>query len=117
LTGAGSKYSRRDLLESMIEPSKVISDQFQNHNIWKKDGDDVSGRIIDENKERIVVLPNMLAPEVTVEVPISEIARREPSKVSAMPTGLLNNLTQDEILDLLAYVETMGKRKAANFKQ
>ena len=117
LTGAGSKYSRRDLLESMIEPSKVISDQFQNSNIWKKDGDDVSGRIIDENKERIIVLPNMLAPEVTVEVPISEIARREPSKVSAMPTGLLNQLTQEEILDLLAYIETMGKAKAANFKQ
>lgn len=117
LTGAGSKYSRRDLLESMIEPSKVISDQFQNSNIWKKDGDDVSGRIIDENKERIIVLPNMLAPEVTVEVPISEIARREPSKVSAMPTGLLNQLTQEEILDLLAYIETMGKAKAANFQK
>lgn len=117
LTGAGSKYSRRDILESMIEPSKVISDQFQNSNIWKKDGDDVSGRIIDENKERIIVLPNMLAPEVTVEVRVSEIARREPSKVSAMPTGLLNQLTQEEILDLMAYIETMGKAKAANFQK
>ena len=117
LTGAGSKYSRRDILESLIEPSKVISDQFQNSNIWKKNGDDVSGRIIDENKDRIIVLPNMLAPEVTVEVPISEIARREPSKVSAMPTGLLNQLTQEEILDLLAYIEAMGKEKADNFKK
>lgn len=117
LTGVGSKYSVRDILESMIDPSKVISDQFQNYNIWKKDGDDVSGRITDENKDRIVVLPNMLAPEVTVEVPLSEIARREPSKVSAMPSGLLNNLTQEEILDLLAYIEAMGKAKADNFKK
>ena len=117
LTGVSSKYSLRDILESMIDPSKVVSDQFQNYNIWKKDGDDVSGRITDENKERIVVLPNMLAPEVTVEVPLSEIARREPSKVSAMPTGLLNNLKQEEVLDLLAYIEAMGKAKADNFKK
>jgi putative heme-binding domain-containing protein len=117
LTGVGSKYSRRDILESMIDPSKVISDQFQNFNIWKKDGDDVSGRITDENKDRIVVLPNMLAPEVTVEVPLNEIERREPSKVSAMPTGLLNHLTQTEILDLLAYIEAMGKANADNFKK
>ena len=117
LTGVGSKYSLRDILESMIDPSKVVSDQFQNFNIWKKDGDDVSGRITDENKDRIIVLPNMLAPEVTVEVPLNEIARREPSKVSAMPSGLLNNLTQEEILDLLAYIEAMGKAKADNFKK
>jgi putative heme-binding domain-containing protein len=117
LTGVGSKYSLRDILESMIDPSKVISDQFQNFNIWKKDGDDVSGRITDENKDRIVVLPNMLAPEVTVEVPLNEIERREPSKVSAMPTGLLNHLTQTEILDLLAYIEAMGKANADNFKK
>ena len=117
LTGVGSKYSRRDILESLIEPSKVVSDQFQNSIIVKKDGDDVSGRITDENKDRIIVLPNMLSPEVTVEVPVSEIAKREPSKVSPMPTGLLNNLTQDEILDLLAYMEASGRAGASNFKR
>lgn len=117
LTGVGSKYSLQDILESTIEPSKVISDQFQNFNIWKKDGDDVSGRITDENKERLIVLPNMLAPEATVEVPVGEIARREPSKVSAMPTGLLDQLSQEDILDLLAYLQAMGKKDAANFKK
>ncbi len=117
LTGVSSKYSRRDILESIIEPSKVVSDQFQNYVIWKKDGDDISGRITDENKERIVVLPNMLASEVTVEIPLSEIAHREPSKVSAMPSGLLNQFTHEEILDLLAYIEAMGKENAPNFKK
>jgi putative heme-binding domain-containing protein len=117
LTGAFSKYSRRDILESLIEPSKVVSDQYQNSNIFKKDGDDVSGRIIDENAERIIVLPNMLAPETTVEVRTADIARREPSKVSAMPSGGLNNFTAEEILDLLAYLESVGKPNAANFRR
>ncbi|HNQ72396.1 MAG TPA: c-type cytochrome [Verrucomicrobiota bacterium] len=116
LAGVGSKYSLESILESIIEPSKVISDQYQNFNIWKKDGDDVSGRIIDENAERVVVLPNMLAPEVTVEVPVTEIARREPSKVSAMPNGLLDSLSRDDILDLLAYLQAQGKAGAPNFK-
>jgi putative heme-binding domain-containing protein len=117
LTGVSSKYSRRDILESILDPSKVVSDQFQNFNIVKKDGDDVSGRITDENKERIIVLPNMLAPEATVEVPLADIASRQPSKVSPMPNGLLNQLTADEILDLLAYIEAAGKSKATNFER
>ena len=117
LAGAGSKYSRRDILDSLLEPSKVVSDQFQNMTIVKKDGDDVTGRIIDENAERIIVLPNMLATETTVEIRIADIARREPSKVSPMPTGLLNQLTREEILDLLAYIESAGKADAANFKK
>lgn len=116
LTGVGSKYSLESILESIIEPSKVVSDQYQNSNIWKKDGDDVSGRIIDENAERIIVLPNMLTPEVTVEVPTAEIARREPSKVSAMPSGLLDSLSREDILDLLAYLQAMGQAGAPNFK-
>jgi putative heme-binding domain-containing protein len=115
LIGAGSKYSRRDVLESILEPSRVISDQFQNMNLLKKDGDLVSGRIVDEDKDRVTLMPSMLAPDATVEIPISEIAQREASKVSSMPSGLLNYLTREEILDLLAYVESMGQAKANNF--
>ena len=58
----------------------------------------------------------MLAPETTVEVRKTDIARRVPSRVSPMPDGLLNNLTSEEILDLLAYLESGGNERAANFK-
>ncbi len=117
LGGAGSKYSRRDILDSLLEPSKVVSDQYQNTTIVKTDGDDVTGRITDENAERVIVLPNMLATETTVEVRLPEIVRREPSKLSPMPTGLLNQLTRDEILDLIAYIESAGNTNAVNFKK
>ena len=117
LTAVSSKYSRKDILESILSPSKVVSDQYQNTSIIKKDGEDVMGRITDENSERIVVTPSPLAPEVTVEVKKSDIEKRVPSKVSPMPEGLLNMLEHDEILDLIAYVEAMGKPRAANFKK
>lgn len=116
LTAVASKYTRQVILESLIEPSKVVSDQYQNTVIVKKDGDDVTGRVTGENIERLIVLPNMLAPETTVEVRVADIMKREGSKVSPMPTGVLNNFTQEEILDLIAYLEAMGKSGAANFK-
>ena len=109
LAAALSKYSLRDILESMVEPSKVVSDQFLTYNILKKDGESVSGRILDENAERLVVMPNPMSPETLEEVRLTDIASRTLSKISPMPTGLLNNLSADEILDLLAFIEAGGK--------
>ena len=109
LAAASSKYSLRDILESMVEPSKVVSDQFLTYNILKKDGESVSGRILDENAERLVVMPNPMSPETLEEVRLTDIASRTLSKISPMPTGLLNNLSADEILDLLAFIEAGGK--------
>lgn len=115
LTAAFSKYSRRDVLESIIEPSKVISDQYQNYIVVKKDGDSVTGKIVDETGDKVVIQPNPLAPE-RIEIKKPEIAERKPSKVSPMPQGLLNQFSKDEILDLLGYLESMGKEKGPNFK-
>ena len=117
LTSASSKYTLRDILDSMVEPSKVVSDQFLTYNIVKKDGEAVSGRIVDENSERLVVMPNPMSAETLEEVRIVDIDRRLPSKLSPMPTELLNSLTADEILDLLAYIESGAKKDAENFKK
>ncbi|MEP6663692.1 MAG: c-type cytochrome, partial [Verrucomicrobiota bacterium] len=116
LTAASSKYSRHDILESILEPSKVLSEQFQNFIIVKKDGEDVTGRIVDENDDKVVVQPNPLAPD-RVEVKKTDIAKRTPSKLSPMPEGLMNSFAEDDILDLLAYIESVGKKGAANFKK
>ena len=116
LTVASSKYTRRDILDSVLEPSKVVSEQFQNFNITKKDGDDVSGRIVDETLDKVVIQPNPLVPD-RVEIKKSEIAGRTASKLSPMPEGLLNTFNQNEILDLLAYIESSGRKSAANFKK
>ena len=115
LTAASSKYSRRDILEAIMEPSKVISDQYQHFSIVKKDGEDVTGRIVDENDKQIVIQPNPLSIE-RVEIKKSDVAERRSSSVSPMPEGLLTQLTKSEILDLIAYIESMGKANAANFR-
>jgi len=60
LTAASSKYTRRDILESIIDPSKVVSEQYQNLALALKNGDDVTGRIIEEDSRRIVVVTDPL---------------------------------------------------------
>ncbi|MCW5550758.1 MAG: hypothetical protein KIS67_01195 [Verrucomicrobiae bacterium] len=55
--------------------------------------------------------------ETTLAVRIADMARREPSKVSPMPGGLFNGLTQEEILDLLAYLEAAGKANLVSFRK
>jgi putative heme-binding domain-containing protein len=115
LTAISSKYSRRDVLESILDPSKVVSDQFQYFVITRNDGDTETGRLVDEDETQIVLQPNPLSPE-KVTIKKSEIADRRPAKTSPMPDGLLNPFSKDDILDILAYLESGGKETAPNFK-
>jgi putative heme-binding domain-containing protein len=114
LTAVSSRYTRRDNLEHILEPSKVISEQYQNTAVVRKNGDTVVGRLLEENDEKLVLQPDLLKPD-KVEVKKSDIQRRVASKLSAMPEGLVNVLTQDELLDLLAYMESGGRRDHPSF--
>nr|MDQ3623745.1 c-type cytochrome [Verrucomicrobiota bacterium] len=114
LTAAGSRFSRSDILESIMAPSKVIMEQYQTTTVLKKSGDAVTGRLVDEDEASVVLITNPLTGERT-EVPKSEIERRDRSPVSPMPAGLVNVLTRDEILDLVAYLESGGVATHAAF--
>ena len=114
LTAVASRFGPRDILESILEPSKVISEQFQNMNFMLKNGDVVTGRIVEENDQKAVVMTDPLA-KTKVEIPKADIRERIASKISPMPEGLVNNFTRDEILDLVAYLESGGKETAPQF--
>ena len=114
LTAVSSRYTRRDNLEHILEPNKVISEQYQNTAIVRKNGDPVVGRLLEETNEKVVIQPDLLKPD-KVEVKKADITRRVPSKVSGMPEGLVNILSQEEFLDLLAYMESGGRREHPSF--
>jgi putative heme-binding domain-containing protein len=109
LTAVASRFTRRDILESIIEPSKVISEQYMNTAVRLKNGDTVVGRLLEETDDKLVLSPDQRKPE-KVTVKKADIDRRVPSKLSPMPSNLADVLTKDEILDLLAYLESGGKR-------
>lgn len=113
LTAVASRFTRRDLLDNILDPSKVVSEQFAFTTVTKKDGEAVSGRVVEDTAEKIALTPNPLAPDEKVEIKKGDITKRELSKMSPMPPGLLNMLTKEEVLDLLAFLESAGKPIAA----
>jgi putative heme-binding domain-containing protein len=104
------------LLESLLEPSKVISDQYQNVLVTKKDDEDVTGIVVEDTASKLVLVVNGLT-GTKVEVKKSDVKSKAASKLSPMPEGLINILTREEILDLLAYIESAGDRRHAAFRK
>jgi len=117
LTGAGGRYSAHDLLEQIIDPSKEINEQFVPVIVKMKNGDLVTGVVVNMNGDRVTVNTDMFDPNQRVNVKRPEIESIEPSKVSPMPPGLLNLMREDEVMDLLAYILSGGNRNHSTFKK
>src|SRR5207248_1252920 len=117
LTGVAGRFSPRDLLESVLDPSKEISDQYAAVEIRTKDERIVIGRIVNLNNDQVMVNPDMMNPGLTVSVDRKNIESMKQSKISMMPAGLLDTFKEDEILDLLAYSLSRGDRTHAMLKQ
>jgi putative heme-binding domain-containing protein len=108
ITGAGNRYSLRDLVENIVDPSKVISDQYGTEQLEMKDGSTVIGRVVVEENGKLSVMTSALVPDQQTTVEVAVIKFRKPFNVSMMPPGLINPLNKDELLDLLAYVLSAG---------
>ena len=117
LTTVSTRFKRQDILESITEPSKVVSEQYMNTIFTMADGTVVAGRISQETGDKVVVMTNPFDAAATTMVNKSKIKSRELSKISIMPPGLLSTCTEAEILDLLAYLESMGDPKHPNFSK
>ena len=115
LLAVGARFSRRDLLLHIIEPSAVIDEKFRQTRLLLKDGDDVSGMVEREADNKLFVRPSPLE-EKLLEVAVTNVRERRLSEVSPMPSGLLNGLRLEQILDLLAYLEAVGDPKHRNFQ-
>ncbi len=115
LTLAGGRYNARDLLDNIINPSKEINEQFVPTILTKQDGTQIIGTIVNLNNASVTVNTDPSDPWQRVDVNRATVKSIEPSKVSLMPPGLLNILTKDEVLDLVAYVLSGGDAKNAMF--
>lgn len=116
LTAVAGRFNVRDLLESMIEPSKTISDQYGAIIIRKKNGDVATGRVANLSGNNLNIVENMLEPGRMTNVRRTDIESMEPSQVSMMPEGLLNTLTAEEIHDLVAYLISRGDSRHRMFQ-
>jgi putative heme-binding domain-containing protein len=115
LTGSGNRYTIRDLAENIIDPSKVISDQYGTDYIELKDGGVVIGRVTGEENGKLMVMASPLVPNDLTPVPLANVKSRKPWTVSMMPPGLINSLNEDELKNLVAYLLSGGNEKDKAF--
>jgi len=111
LTSAAGKFSPHDFLEQIIEPNKEISDQYGSMTFTMKDGSIIVGRIANLKGDNYRIITNLFAPGEMTIIDSKKVKSVEPSKISMMPPGLLNTLSDEDILDLTAYVLSAGDPK------
>ncbi len=106
LTSVARRFAPRDVLQAIVEPSLAIDEKYADDVLELDDGRLITGRIApgDYRSPELAIVPNLLEPEKAITVTKSGILKRTPSKISAMPSGLLDCFSEAEIFDLLSYL-------------
>lgn len=116
LTNVGKRFDSRAILESIIIPSKVMDEKYLYTVYVLESGKVVTGRPVGVNKTTITVETDPIK-QTTVPIARDEIEESILSKTSPMPASLINVLTKEEILDLLAYLKAGGDPQADAFQK
>ncbi|MCZ6672104.1 MAG: DUF1080 domain-containing protein [Verrucomicrobia bacterium] len=116
LTSAGGRYSPRDSLDQIINPSKEINEQFVPVQVSMLDGTSVHGIIVNLKGDVVVVNTDLTDPFQRTDVDRKLVKSIDPSPVSPMPPALLGLLEKEEIYDLVAYVLSGGNPEDERFQ-
>lgn len=118
LSQLGTRFSTRDILVSIIEPSKEISDQYAATYFYMNDGSSIVGRITNQDKDKYYISQNPFAPQKLREVLKKDVARTSISDApSIMLPGLINGLNPEELQDLIAYLVSGGNKDHEVYKK
>jgi putative membrane-bound dehydrogenase-like protein len=101
LSAIGKKASRENLLESILQPSKAIADQYVTWLVGTSSGLVVSGLLVEETADSIMLRD---ANGKDTKVNKKEIETRTKSPTSIMPADLLAYMTEDDLLDIVEYL-------------
>ncbi len=110
LTQLGTRFSGKDILDAIISPNKVVSDQYASTVFKLKNGESVVGRLIREDEKFYIVSQNPFALDVLEKVAKKDVVSRDYSPVSVMLPGLINGLNPDELKHLIAYLMAGGNK-------
>jgi putative membrane-bound dehydrogenase-like protein len=106
LTTVSSRFRPAEILESILEPSKVISDQYKSVTVALKDGQVLTGMPVGGDEKALVLL---LSDGTRTTLAKEDVEEQKEAQVSVMPQGLLEPLSVQEIADLLALFEAQPR--------
>ncbi|WP_218932393.1 PVC-type heme-binding CxxCH protein [Adhaeretor mobilis] len=116
LTKLDPKLKPSDILQAILQPSNTINEQYQTSEFFMDTGKTIVGFVTEESDEDVTVVIDPLVSCEPIKLAKEEIEERAKSKVSLMPAGLLDRLTEEEILELCAYLVARGDRDAAVYQ-
>ena len=108
LSNVAGRFSIKDLSESLVVPSKVVSDQYRGSGILTNSGTLVAGRVVNEQDGLLTVVTDPFDATKVLKIKKDDIDQIRPSPTSLMPENLLDKLNGDEVLDLIAYMLSRG---------
>ena len=116
LTGIPSRFDKNYVLEAIINPSKDISDQYGSYKVLLADGRLINGLVVETDDGNVTIYPAEVdaKPIVVTQDDIDDI---QPAKKSQMPENLLNDLSADELNDLMGYLMSGGNPDDRRFKK
>lgn len=117
LGSVGQRFSIRDMLVSICEPSDSVSEQYYASLVKLKDGESLYGRVIYKNDKEIAVAPNPYNLGELVKKSADSVKSIEPSQISMMPPGMIASMNKDELRDLMAYLISGGNKEHAVFQK
>jgi len=103
LDGVGSRLSQSELLQSILEPNAILAEGYQSWIFALTDGTVLVGRVVEEDQSGLVVLD---AEGERHELAPGEVEARR-KDVSAMPADLAEKLSDRELRDLEAFLESL----------
>ena len=108
LSQVAGRFSLKDLCEALVEPSKVISDQYKASVIATLGGQVHTGRVVSDAGGKLTVVVDPEDSTKVVEIAKDDVDTITPSNSSLMPANLLDPLGEAEVLDMLAYMLSRG---------
>ena len=117
LKEVSKRFKGEKLLKQLLEPSSEINEKYQTYKFLLSDGRVISGVIAKESRKQIDLMTNLLTPDKLTKVMKTEIDEQVKSTTSAMPAGLLDVLTKEEIGDLLTYLQSNGFQLPMHLKK
>jgi putative heme-binding domain-containing protein len=117
LGSLGKRFSIRDMLVAICEPSQSISEQYLASVVTLKDGRTLHGRLIYRNDQEVAVAPNPFNSGEFAKAPADQVAKVEFSQTSMMPPGTIAGMNADELKDLIAYLVSGGDPKHEAFRE
>jgi putative heme-binding domain-containing protein len=116
LTKLDLKLKSIDILKDITDPSFRIHEKYQTWVIVTNAGKQHTGIILSETPKEIKLIENPLVKAEPIILLKADIDTKAKSPVSVMPKGLLDKLTREEILDLVAYLTARGNRQHPLFR-